>query len=174
MTRGLRHVGAVLIVGLLGTVPALLGAAPALAAGGVTYSVAVGGTATCSAGQQQGANFGTVQAALDCALADNPPAASPDTVEVAAGTYTANIAIYANVNLVGASAATTILDGGGTGTVVTVGTGTTVSISNVTIEHGAATGGAGGAGGAATGGIATGGPGGNGSASGPGQDGAPA
>ena len=48
-------------------------------------------------------------------------AASPGTVHVAAGMYTENITMKNSVNVVGAGPDLTVIDGGGTGTVVTFG-----------------------------------------------------
>src|SRR5205823_405972 len=74
----------------------------------------------CTVGAGGGANYTTVQAAVDdvgCA-----------TINIAAGTYTENITIGRNITLQGAGAASTILDGHAAvlGSVVTVGAGATV------------------------------------------------
>ena len=69
-------------------------------------------------------------------------AASGDTIEIAAATYQENLSIPFNLTLNGAKAATTIVDGGANGdgnnggTVFTVGTGISLTLSNLTIRHG--------------------------------------
>ena len=62
-------------------------------------------------------------------------ASSGDTVSVFPATYTENLTIGISLEVVGSGAATTIIDGGGIGTVVTVSRGF-VSISRVTIRNG--------------------------------------
>jgi PKD repeat protein len=58
--------------------------------------------------------FATVQEGID-------NAASPGSVHVAAGTYVENITMKNGVNVLGAGSDLTVIDGGGTGTVVTFG-----------------------------------------------------
>jgi hypothetical protein len=70
-------------------------------------------------------------------------AASGDSIRVAAGTYTENLTIPLSLNISGASASTTVIDGAGTGRVITVSTGTHVTLSGVTITHGDSVSGAG-------------------------------
>jgi len=66
-------------------------------------------------------------------------AASGDSIKIAAGTYFEHLTINISVKLLGASASTSIIDGGGgTGTVVTTSSGTNVTLSGVTITHGSA------------------------------------
>lgn len=130
----MQRLRVVMAVGLLGLVPGLAGAGIVRAAGS-SYTVSPGGTATCSAGQQVGASFGTIQAALDCAQQDNPPASNPDTIRIAAGTYGENIAVAANVNLVGAGGGAVIDGRRNTHTVGVLG-GYTVTITDLTIVNG--------------------------------------
>ncbi|HET6875198.1 MAG TPA: hypothetical protein VFH70_10485 [Acidimicrobiales bacterium] len=68
-----------------------------------------------------------------------------DTVRIGPGTYTGDVAIKVSVHLVGAGADRTIIDGGGNGTVITIGTfgapasaEPTVTIDGVTITGGVA------------------------------------
>jgi hypothetical protein len=71
-------------------------------------------------------------------------AQSGDTVMVAATTYTENLTININANVVGAGASTTIVDGGSAGTVVTISNAAAhVTLSNLTIRNGKATSGGG-------------------------------
>jgi len=71
----------------------------------------------------------TIQNAID--------AVDPDgTVNVADGTYTENVVIDKNVNLVGQSQNGTVIDGNGVGSVIYVKSGATVNISNFTIKNG--------------------------------------
>jgi hypothetical protein len=58
------------------------------------------------------------------------------TVTVAAGTYSETLALDRNVTLRGAGAATTIIDGGGSGTVLAVPAGVSGTISGLTIRNG--------------------------------------
>jgi hypothetical protein len=97
----------------------------------------------------------TVQAATLTVCPSGPPAcgyariqdavnaASPgDTISVATGTYTETVGISTSLTLVGTGAGSTIIDGHGSGTVVTVNLGATVAISAVTVQNGfSATGG---------------------------------
>ena len=71
---------------------------------------------------------------------------SGDTVSIAAGTYTENIIIppgLTSVTLLGAGAALTILDGNNAGSVVMASSGTALSVSGMTIQHGKAAAGGG-------------------------------
>jgi hypothetical protein len=62
---------------------------------------------------------------------------SGDSIRVSAATYKENLDIDFNLNILGSSAATTIIDGGGYNTVVTVPkSGTQVTLSKVTIRNG--------------------------------------
>jgi hypothetical protein len=71
-------------------------------------------------------------------------AASGDTVTVAAATYTENLTINIIVKVIGSGASTTIIDGGGVGTVVTISNITAhVTLSGLTIRNGKATSGGG-------------------------------
>jgi hypothetical protein len=73
-------------------------------------------------------------------------AASGDSIKVAAATYAEHLTISINLKILGSSASTTIIDGGGVaGTVVTVSsTAANVSLSRVTIRNGNVLGGGGG------------------------------
>jgi hypothetical protein len=63
-------------------------------------------------------------------------AASGDTIQIAAATYPENLSIPFNLTLNGASAATTIVNGTQTTNVFTVGTGVSLTLSNLTIKDG--------------------------------------
>jgi hypothetical protein len=61
-------------------------------------------------------------------------ASSGDTIGIGPATYTENLTINVNLNLIGSGASTTIIDGGQINTVVTVSAN--VTVSNVTIQDG--------------------------------------
>ncbi|HYA25812.1 MAG TPA: choice-of-anchor Q domain-containing protein [Terriglobales bacterium] len=64
-------------------------------------------------------------------------ASSGDSIMVASATYTENLTISISLEILGAHASTTIVDGGGGGTVVTIsGTTPNVTLSKLTIQHG--------------------------------------
>jgi hypothetical protein len=64
-------------------------------------------------------------------------AVAGDTIRIGSATYTENLMVGINLMLIGAGAATTIIDGGGVNIVVTVSNANAhVSISNVTIRNG--------------------------------------
>jgi hypothetical protein len=64
-------------------------------------------------------------------------AAAGDTIRVIPATYKENLTVGINLTLIGAGAATTIIDGGGVNIVVTVSNANAhVSISNVTVRNG--------------------------------------
>jgi hypothetical protein len=63
-------------------------------------------------------------------------AASGDLIKVAAATYTEHLAIGSNLRIVGSGAETTIIDGGGTNTVVTISANAHVTLSKLTIQNG--------------------------------------
>jgi len=66
-------------------------------------------------------------------------ASSGDTIMVAAATYTEHLSIGINLDIIGFSASTTIIDGNHHGTVVNISSGTAhVTVSNVTIRNGLA------------------------------------
>jgi len=71
-------------------------------------------------------------------------AASGDTIRVAAAIYTENFTLGKSLNILGAGASTTIIDGGGVRTVVTISnTSAHVTLSKLTIRNGKATSGGG-------------------------------
>jgi hypothetical protein len=71
-------------------------------------------------------------------------ASSGDSVKVAAAPYVENLAISSSLRIVGAGALTTVIDGGGIGSVVSIGSSSThVTLANLTIENGMASDGAG-------------------------------
>jgi len=63
-------------------------------------------------------------------------AASGDSIRVAAATYKEHLTISISLKILGSGAKTTILDGGGAGTVVTISTAAHVTLSGVTITNG--------------------------------------
>ena len=64
-------------------------------------------------------------------------ASSGDTIMVAASTYTENLTIGISLSIAGSGAATTIVDGGGTYTVIAISnSGAQVTLSKLTIRHG--------------------------------------
>jgi predicted outer membrane repeat protein len=63
-------------------------------------------------------------------------AASGDTIQIAAASYQENLSIPVNLMLIGAQAATTIVDGTATTNVFTVGAGISLTLSNLTIKNG--------------------------------------
>lgn len=65
------------------------------------------------------------------------------TVMIGAGTFTENLVVSKNLTLDGAGRTSTFLDGGGGGSVVSVGGGLSVSISELTIQNGNASSGGG-------------------------------
>lgn len=73
-------------------------------------------------------------------------AASGDSIRVAAATYTEHLTININLEILGSGAKTVILDGGGVGRVVSIGSTAHVTISGVTITHGFSSGNGGGSG----------------------------
>jgi hypothetical protein len=69
---------------------------------------------------------------------------SGDSIRVAAATYKENLSIGVNLNILGSNATTTIIDGGGVNTVVTISKATAhVTLSKLTIRNGAANNGGG-------------------------------
>ena len=71
-------------------------------------------------------------------------ATSGDTIRVAAAIYTENFTLGKSLNILGAGASTTIIDGGGVRTVVTISnTSAHVTLSKLTIRNGKATSGGG-------------------------------
>ena len=113
-------------------------ATPAGATGAVTYYVnAASGSSPSSADAAGKASdaFSTVAGALRCAYGDSTTPSTPDTIDIAAGTYDEHDMVLANVNLVGAGASSTAIDGTDSGTVLTLGNDT-VRVSGLTIEDG--------------------------------------
>src|SRR5438445_4969826 len=71
-------------------------------------------------------------------------ATSGDTIRVAAAIYTENFTLGKSLNILGAGASTTIIDGGGVRTVVTISNAAAhVTLSKLTIRNGKATSGGG-------------------------------
>lgn len=78
--------------------------------------------------------FTTIQEGID-------NAASPGTVQVAAGTYVENVSMKSGVNVLGAGPDLTIVDGGGTSTVLTFGwLDQETAIEGFTIQNGRSSG----------------------------------
>jgi hypothetical protein len=71
-------------------------------------------------------------------------ASSGDTIGVGPATYTENLQIGISLNLIGSGASTTIIDGGGLATVLTIDSGASVILSKFTIRNGRSRGFAGG------------------------------
>jgi hypothetical protein len=67
-------------------------------------------------------------------------ASSGDSIKIASATYSANPTIGINLTLAGSSALTTIIDGGGKGTVISVSSGVNVVLSQLTIQNGSPSG----------------------------------
>jgi hypothetical protein len=65
-------------------------------------------------------------------------ASSGDSIKVAPATYTENLTISLSLNVIGAGAVKTIINGGASGTVVTISSGTHVTLSKLTIRNGSA------------------------------------
>jgi hypothetical protein len=84
----------------------------------------------------EAAPFATIQWGIDHVASDNVD--SPGIVHVAAGTYHENLHIPGATNLLGAGAHYTIIDGGGTGQVIEIGSlsNTPNTISGFTIQGG--------------------------------------
>ena len=113
----IRPARLLLALALLLCVLAHLGAAPssALAAGPTCTVAASGGTYT------------TIQAAVNDTGCDR--------INVAAGTYTENVTINRSVTINGSTTGSTIVDGNRAGSVFRIPSGT-VSLANLTIQHG--------------------------------------
>jgi hypothetical protein len=129
----------------------IAGALPASAAPSASLYVAVGGTGDCTTAT---APCGSIQQAIRTAFS-GPYAGDDVTINVAAGTYTENDTIPVPVpapvpvpgpvqppdgppnslTIAGAGASATTVNGGGTGTVFTVDSGT-VTISGLTVTNG--------------------------------------
>lgn len=125
MSRNVYRVLALLIVGAL--LLSLL-ATPSLLAAGTQRYVATTGT-------NSGPCTTTTVPCLTIEYALTQ-AEDGDTIQVASGLYPTNITLNKNVSLVGVD--TSILDGNGFATVVTVPRGITVSISGVRVQNGRA------------------------------------
>lgn len=108
-----------------------------------TYYVngATGGSPSCGAAAGAGLPFSTIQAALDCAATDGTTPTSLVVIDIAAGTYDENDTVDADVDLAGAGAASTVVDGTGSGTVMTVEPSYTVGVFGLTLENGTGVGG---------------------------------
>ena len=143
-TRSTDSLRAILAGSLLfgGTIVASVatGTLPAGAVTPVTLYVAAGGSGSRDCSSVANA-CSSVQTAID--TAEGSAYAGDDvSVNVAAGQYTERVTIAASslhsLALVGAGQSTTTVSGGGTGSVFTVSTTGTISISGFTIQDGAA------------------------------------
>ena len=63
-------------------------------------------------------------------------ASSGDSIKVAAATYNENLTVGISLTVIGSGAPTTIVDGGGVGTVITISSGVQVTLSSLTIRNG--------------------------------------
>ncbi|MDX1994025.1 MAG: choice-of-anchor Q domain-containing protein [bacterium] len=127
-------------VGLITVSAALILLAAQLSAQApVTLQVSAAGTITpgmaCPA-PRESAVYATVGAAAACAK-------DGDTLDIAAGVYTENLILQRDLTLQGADAATTILDGGAVGRVLTLRGGIEVTLRGLTLRNGRAENGAG-------------------------------
>jgi hypothetical protein len=61
-----------------------------------------------------------------------------DTIQIASGTYAANLVFVKSLTLAGAGTNLTTLDGGSSGTVLTTTPGVTLTVQDLTIRHGSA------------------------------------
>ena len=120
------------ILGASALVAALIGTSATAAQASNTWYVAPTGTdASCT----QGTPFLTIQFAVDCSF-------PLDTIMIAAGTYAQNLELNAQLRLVGAGAASTVIEpsAGSTASVVSIpgafGYQLSVRISGVTITGG--------------------------------------
>ena len=77
--------------------------------------------------------FASIQDAVDAAAANGT---GLDTIDVAAGTFTENVTINTNVNIIGTTGA--IVDGGASGSVFKITAGNTVTLDSLTIQNGSA------------------------------------
>jgi hypothetical protein len=123
------------LIGLLG-LAFLLALSPAALAGTTWYVNGVSGSDTDNCLSPTTA-CKTVRHTISLAL-------SGDTIRVAAATYTENLTLDESLNILGAGASTTIIDGGGARTVVTIPNSTAhVTLSKLTIRNGKASSGGG-------------------------------
>jgi hypothetical protein len=122
---GLKHfIGVLLIVLLLEGIPTR----PAAAA--VTNRYVNGATGSDS-GDCTSSPCLTIAYAISKASSD-------DTIRISAGTYTENLYPNKNLDFIGAGMNATILDGGGTGTVMTISSATyVVNLTGLTVTNGA-------------------------------------
>ncbi|MBK8021938.1 MAG: hypothetical protein IPK19_11070 [Chloroflexi bacterium] len=106
-----------------------------LAQAAVTLNVdATTGTITTGSpcpSPRESATYQHIQAAVNCAESD-------DTLNIAAGTYAENVTIAKDLTLIGADAATTVVNGSGTGRVVTVDAAVSVELNDLTLTGGTA------------------------------------
>jgi len=93
------------------------------------------GTALASAGPGKACNvqtstcYASIQSAINAAGSGN-------TIDIGVGTYAEHLSISTNLTLQGATAGSSIVDGSASGSVLTVGTGATVTIVDVTLRNG--------------------------------------
>lgn len=93
---------------------------------GVVALLMIFGSPSMAATYSVPIDFGTIQGAIDSASAG-------DTITVAAGTYNEDITIDVPITLTGENASTTVVNGSGTGTVVSI-TSDAVVLSGFTVQ----------------------------------------
>jgi len=92
-------------------------------------------SALAAAGPGQACNVQTNTCYASIQRAINA-AGSGNTIDIGVGTYAEHLSIGANLTLQGATNGSSVVDGSASGTVLTVGTGTTVTITDLTIRNG--------------------------------------
>jgi hypothetical protein len=140
--RKLATLGLTVTLTLAGVIPLLwlgIGLVPQARAASPIYVRPDGHDTLCN-GTTNDPYPGSGGPGLDCAVStiqNGIDLVDPGgTVNVATGTYTENVSVSQNLTLQGAGASSTVVDGGGTGGVFSIGSGYTVTISSVTIRNG--------------------------------------